>query len=416
MAKSLSVRKEYIAICTMLNSDEKVDINKLVYELSLVMDTSSPNETNERKNLVSSANEFRKAGFNLERMATNGNLNKWKDAVTHFKENRLKPLQRLVKEIVKDGYIGKNGELIDESKAISYEDNWVKGFDGLLDLYLLRVRNSRIEKRVTEVIQGCLNYSLVSQIQEWIKEREDELRYNEGELDKLPEYVISLDDSLYESGSRELISEQRILSRLAYCIIFRKAVTILYNPHFLNGKSDTLIFSPEHLRRVGYKWMVYGISKSDYYGTSKYVNLIINRIVQIRESNETYIASGVDYSDFKNQMTFHSFTVARQNLDTVRLKVVKQRIKSGVSEAIYPFTRIQQEPLHASQQVIESEETEDFGVVELQIKDADFIYPMLLSWGADIEVLAPESLRQKMQSEIIAMRDLYNNKSLDFMK
>lgn len=237
----------------------------------------------------------------------------------------------------------------------------------------------------------------------------------------MPEKFISIEDSLYigdnKSTKRKLNEEKELLLFISKCILKRKAVRIKYRPHFLKNEAspDILIFHPEYLRRIGRKWMVYGMSYSNYFalknqGEYKYVNLILSRIEGIEESSETYIYSGVDYSDdpFKDQMTFHSFVVKNTEKKTVILKVKKCKVPSNDGKVpTYPFERIKQEPLHYSQRVIGEDDC--FGYVSLEITDAYFITPLLLMWGADIEVLKPLQLRKKIASEIERMYKNYKD-------
>ena len=234
----------------------------------------------------------------------------------------------------------------------------------------------------------------------------------------MPERFISIEDSLYvgnnDDAKRMLNEEKELLLFLSRCILKRKAVQIRYRPHFLKDETepDILTFHPEYLRRIGRKWMVYGMSYSQYFAQRGqreyiYVNLILSRIESIEESAETYIYSGVDYSDdpFKDQMTYHSLGARNMPKTKVVLKVKKYKAPLNESKVpIYPFERIKQEPLHHSQRVID--ENENFGYISLEVTDAHLITPLLLMWGADIEVLQPSQLRQKMASEIERM---YNN-------
>ena len=156
--------------------------------------------------------------------------------------------------------------------------------------------------------------------------------------------------------------------------------------------------------------MVYGMSESSHFQETKYVNLVLSRIKHITDSDTPYTPSGVDYTDdpFKEQMTYHGFPTCSGKKEKVVLKVRKE--KPGYSGTkIYPFVRIQQEPLHYSQAAIR--EDKDYGYISIDITDAMFIRPILLTWGADIEVIEPSALREQMKAEIATMQAMYASKA-----
>ncbi len=409
MSKSIDVKKEYMIICEMLDSGNPVHIEDIACKVGSIMpkiiDKKHPHVEHIQNDLIKLAKKLQDKGY-----VGSGNEGTWKNALQYLYEKRLKPLSKL----------------INRPNAITYKHPYVTGIKGILDLYLQRDRNTRITKSGVDPIRGCLNFTLVSQMQEWLKERGHELEIEHGNSEDLPEYIISLDDSIYRSGSKEQIAEHKHLSRLVYCIINKIAVKITYRPHFLEGASDTLIFHPEYLCRNGNKWMAYGLSCSEHMGTTQYVNIVVNRIDDIEECDAEFEPSGVDYSEdpFKDQMTYHSFVVDKQRnmkLQRVLLRVKKRRLQRRYpsNTYAYPFERIKQEPLHHSQRVVEPEDARDgnqYGYITLDVKDADFISPLLLPWGSDIEVLQPERLRNKIRREIAAMYEAYMDHSDEAIK
>lgn len=379
--KGKYVNEEYLAICAKLESDEWVDISSLI---PIIADIRVKYNVQETKD---SLDNFEDLTFD--------------EQIDFVKEKRLKPLQR-------DLRLAKRAGLIDENKSVDLMKgtNKAKGYKGLQDDYMQRLRNERISKEGIEVVRGNLNFSILSQIQGWVTDRMDQ-----GE--DVPSYFISIEDSIGNHSSDEgtLTLEQKHLSRLSYSIIYKKAVKITYLPNALGGKQpDELTFSPEYLRRVGRKWMVYGMSESSHFQETKYVNLVLSRIKHITDSDTPYTPSGVDYTDdpFKEQMTYHGFPTCSGKKEKVVLKVRKE--KPGYSGTkIYPFVRIQQEPLHYSQTVIR--EDKDYGYISIEITDAMFIRPILLTWGADVEVIEPSALREQMRQEVATMQVMYAPKA-----
>lgn len=381
--KGKYLNEEYLAICAELDTDEWVDISTLTPIIAGIRIEHNVQETKEGVD-------------NFEELIL-------KDQIKYFKENHLKQMQKALREAKKAGLID------DRKKSIKLNGDKVKGYKGLQDDYMLRPKKERISKEGIEIVRGSLNFSILSQIQEWVTDRIDQ-------KEKVPPYFISIEDSLYgtyNNDGKSLTLEQKHLSRLSYSIIYKKAVKITYLPNALGGKQpDELTFSPEYLRRVGRKWMVYGMSKSKQFPQPAYVNLVLGRIEKVTESNAPYTPSGVDYTDdpFKDQITYHGFSVCSGKLEKVVLKVRKEKPGYTSGTKIYPFVRIQQEPLHYSQTVIRRED-KDYGYISIEITDAMFIRPILLTWGADIEVIEPAALREQMRQEIATMQVMYAPKA-----
>lgn len=271
----------------------------------------------------------------------------------------------------------------------------VKGFEGLKDLCANWKRRYLIPESLIEFVTGNVNYDLLNLIQHEIQER--------GKMDIKPFISIGNDDK----------SQRDYILKFAEAIMEKKALYIEYEPFFMeDGKTDLLEFSPEFIRRIGdQKWMVYGISKSHFFGDEKYVNLVFNRIKEIRKGEGLiYKPSGIDYANqpFGHQVTFHAIQPeSAKLLDNVVIKVRKK--KEGYQQNIpfYPFKRIQREPLHASQEVLK--EDEHYGYITIKVLDAVKLKPILLGWGSDLEVLQPESLRKVMLEEVDNMKKCYSS-------
>lgn len=366
-SKKTNTREEMLAICKALDSGTPQSLDEL---------TTMVNKLREK---------------NEEKLLTDGD---------DLYGNQIRRLRLIIEEAQELGEV-------DDKKEIKRIDNNIVAFPGIYDLYSNRGRRNMIPEKVIEFVRGNLNYSMLNQIQNWLIDKGN----TKPKKTELPPKFISIEDSLYigedTTKKKVVLKEQRNLLFLAQCILNKKAVKIIYLPNSLGGKQeDTLIFSPEYLRRIGRKWMSYGMCESKQFAQPAYVNLILSRIDKIEDSNAPYTPSGIDYSDdpFKDQMTYHSF-VCSGNKEKVELKVRKEKPGYTSGTKIYPFVRIQQEPLHYSQTVID--EDSDYGYISIEVTDAQFIRPILLTWGSDLEIIAPQELREQMKSEVAAMQAMY---------
>ena len=70
------------------------------------------------------------------------------------------------------------------------------------------------------------------------------------------------------------------------------------------------------------------------------------------------------------------------------------------------FNYIKTKPLHLSQRIVLEED--GFTRIKINVKINKELISLLLSFGPDVEVLSPASLRKEMENKISAMSDRYN--------
>ena len=78
-----------------------------------------------------------------------------------------------------------------------------------------------------------------------------------------------------------------------------------------------------------------------------------------------------------------------------------------VSKKRYPY--IDTKPLHSTQDVIEENDADDFIVISIDVKINNELISQLLSFGPDLEVMAPESLRNSFIEKTKKMYNKYKS-------
>lgn len=63
------------------------------------------------------------------------------------------------------------------------------------------------------------------------------------------------------------------------------------------------------------------------------------------------------------------------------------------------------QPIHKSQEILE--ETDTHVIISLFVIPTYELVSMILGWGAEVEVISPESFRKKVKVIIEEMRELY---------
>ncbi len=111
----------------------------------------------------------------------------------------------------------------------------------------------------------------------------------------------------------------------------------------------------------------------------------LDRILSLRQTEERYTMP----TEFDGAEYFAgSFGVmSQEKLDEVVLKVCNRENKDKYFESL---------PLHSSQKIVER--TDEYTIFSYQIYDTFDLYQEILSHGADVEVLAPAALRERMEA------------------
>lgn len=323
--------------------------------------------------------------------------------------------------------IGKTVIIKDDVKPYLY-----KGYKGLLNDYIYCttfLNNKPVEKDTFNFIKGTLDFNTMAAIRNRIKDVTDtawedycmlhpKMSKNKAmEKEIRNQYkpaapFICIEGSVYEftpEFDEKTERERELLLEFADAIIYKKVLEVTYQaPHY--DHPDKLEFHPHYIRKVGNKLMVYGRSRSiAFHKPDEYtlVNLIVLRTLDVREypiEKHYYSAQelGLDYNDelFRHRMTFNAPGYSKEVEDCTRVVLKVRKCIPTPKNPRMPFTRLLAEPLHHSQQICtDYPESEEYGYVSLFISDSQFIRPILLSWGSDIEVMEPESLRLQMQKE-----------------
>jgi predicted DNA-binding transcriptional regulator YafY len=152
------------------------------------------------------------------------------------------------------------------------------------------------------------------------------------------------------------------------------------------------IFHPYHLRQYNHRWFAFGHDPS--WTRSTYVNLALDRVLEIQETDAAYLPTDQDWEDF-----FHDLVgVTRSDGPPVDVRV---RIMDEEQ-----VNYIRTKPLHHSQKLIRKTPEGHFETSIRVIPNME-LQKLLLSFGRRIRVLAPESLVEEMRKHVAGMSELY---------
>ena len=174
-------------------------------------------------------------------------------------------------------------------------------------------------------------------------------------------------------------------------IINKRTLLIEYQP--FDKYQRRQIISPYYLKQYNNRWFLFG-----RVGTFENLsNFALDRIASVAEHSAQFIEcpDDIDFDEYFSDVVGVSIKTESPTEDVV-LRVTQKQAKY-----------IRNKPLHESQS--ENPEFKDAPYAEfhLSVKDNYELRSLLLSFGGELEVVAPESLRSEMIEMAYSLAKLY---------
>jgi predicted DNA-binding transcriptional regulator YafY len=181
-----------------------------------------------------------------------------------------------------------------------------------------------------------------------------------------------------------------------FLAIKKKQVLQLTTEKFDGSDNSTFVFHPHILKQYNQRWYVFG------YNQDKEIarwNVPLDDRLKHYEVNEEmiYQEDNADWENFFREMvgpTHLSITQETPELEHIILRFEKHRLPYFKSKPIHPFW----------------DEYDEKGKEDLVFFNAIInreLVQQLLSYGKDVEVLEPESLKSKMKEQVEIMKAYY---------
>ena len=178
------------------------------------------------------------------------------------------------------------------------------------------------------------------------------------------------------------------LSVLYNYIVNKQVLKISYQ-HFTQGEM-VHIMHPYYLKQYNNRWFLFGITEQN---KEVLTNLALDRIANIELADTPYIPNT-------------SFDFEEYFADVVGVSVPRSaepaKVVLKISEKQYPY--IKTKPLHPSQ----AELDKDNRIIQLDVFLNWELESLILSYGDDIEVIEPISLRERIQKRVKNLLEIYN--------
>ena len=186
--------------------------------------------------------------------------------------------------------------------------------------------------------------------------------------------VISMDGNEYAAGIEHL-------SPLFNAIVNKTPLLIEYKT--FDGKEFKWEIHPYHIKQYNNRWFLIGLNNDEYHNIS---TVALDRIVNFEQLHRPFIENTIieDFDDYFYDIVGVSFPPDAK-VEKVVLKFSTHR-----------FPYIQAKPIHGSQRTL----SENDGTIQLNIIPNRELESIILSFGDDVEVLLPSSLRNAIATKI----------------
>ncbi len=180
---------------------------------------------------------------------------------------------------------------------------------------------------------------------------------------------------------------RELIGTLFNLIIKRKKNKLIYKPY---GKPEQeTIISPYYLKQYNNRWFLFCYNEA-YKSISNYP---LDRIVSIEELADSFEPSDINWMDYFDDIIGVTKPEGSKP-ETIKLRFSEGRIN-------YVLTK----PLHGTQKV---DKTDESGLtILMEVIPNPELFQLLLSFGADVEVVSPAEVRVEMINKIAKMNELY---------
>lgn len=206
------------------------------------------------------------------------------------------------------------------------------------------------------------------------------LAFEEGKLKEMYG-VVMFDNNPYLKGLE-------FLPELIEAIRKKYPLRVTYNPFDKDERTEKV--HPYMLRQYNSRWFLLGGRDED--GVIR--TYAIDRIEKIEILNKKFKPCPVDFDEYFDDVI--GVTVMQDEkahpVETIKLMVDRKR-----------YNYIETKPLHGSQKHVKTEDTPDRVCITIEVQPNPEFYSEMLSFGPDVEIVSPLSVRAELQRRVADM-------------
>ncbi len=187
------------------------------------------------------------------------------------------------------------------------------------------------------------------------------------------------DENIISFGQNPNLKGLEFLSNAIDAASNHQPLKIEYHNYKNGGKDFLLVVHPYYVKQYNNRWFLFGLDNN----RMEISNLALDRIVSIQVASDvTFIPNEtIDFDCYFDEIV---------GVSIPKDDVKKETIILRFTDARFPY--VTSKPIHKSQTVVSEEEH----IISLNVKPTHELVQQILSFGADIEVLLPETLRTQI--------------------
>ena len=218
-------------------------------------------------------------------------------------------------------------------------------------------------------------------------------------LDWISELVVKLEDKLKLRGvSHSVVGYEENPNYTGldwyqdlFDAIINKTVLRIQYRTFTDEEFEWTVH-PYYLKEYRNRWFLFGLNQED----NTILNIALDRIDNIEQIKGDFIPTSINFEKYFNDIV--GVTVTPQEKEKIRLKFSKKR-----------FPYIETKAIHPSQRYVDR----DNCIIEITVIPNKELESIILSYGNDVEVIAPASFRKKIQGILSESCNIYSGMQID---
>lgn len=213
-------------------------------------------------------------------------------------------------------------------------------------------------------------------------------------FDWMSELVVKLEDKLNLRGVSHSVvgyDENKDYTGLEWfqdlfnAIINKTVLHVQYKS--FNDVSFDWTIHPYYIKEYNNRWFLFGLNEEK----GAIFNIPLDRIWDLEQVHKDYIPSEIDFETYFDDIV--GVSVFQVKKETIRLQFSQHRFPYVTTKAI-----------HQSQRILDYENC----IIEITVVPNNELESLILSFGKDVEVLSPATIRERIKNVI---RESYENYS-----
>ena len=205
-------------------------------------------------------------------------------------------------------------------------------------------------------------------------------------FDWMSELVVKLEDKLDLRGfSKSVVGYDEIKSYTGldwfqdiFDAIINKSVLHVQYKTFKDVVYEWTIH-PYYIKEYNNRWFLFGLNEEQH----TIYNVPLDRIENLEQVNKEYITTDIDFETYLDDVVGVSVFPGKK--ETIQLQFSAHRFPYVLTKA-----------LHQSQRIVDF----DNRIIEISVIPNNELEALILSFGRDVEVLAPDTYRTQIQTVI----------------